>query len=81
MTKAYHGTSPENARAIMESGAFRVGTWFADEKADAIKFGGLVVFTVELDPKGFKNGNPDDWQFHLRDPLSVDVVTNVEGME
>lgn len=82
---AYHGTTPENAKAILADGFFRKGTWFAYHKAESIKFGGPVVFTVELEPSGFKGEDSgsayDGWQFHLRDPLSTDVVTHIEGME
>ncbi len=79
---AYHGTSPENARAILDSGAFRENTWFAYKKWVSLKFGGPIVFVVKLDRAGFRNidvGPMAAWQFHLREPLSTDVVTHMEG--
>lgn len=77
--KAYHGTNPLNGQAILSSGFFLEGTWFAFEKRYAIKFGGPVVFTVEFDGAGFKGDH--DWQFHLRTPLPLKRLIGVEGME
>ncbi len=79
---AYHGTDPDSAKQILESGAFRTGTYFAFRIEDAIKFGGPCVFAVKFseDPKHWK-GESDGWQFHLRNPYSTDnILEKTDGV-
>ena len=47
MSLYYHGTNHMNALQIQKEG-FRPGTWFADRKEDAVKFGGKHVFSVAI---------------------------------
>lgn len=78
---AYHGTVARRLASILREG-FRVKTYFAYRKQDAIARGGPYVFTVRLsgDPNKWQ-GEPDGWQFHLRNPLSPNVIQTVEYME
>ena len=78
---AYHGTNKEAAESIKLTG-FRQGTYFAYHKEDAIEFGGKYVFEVEFsdDPVRWR-GEPDGWQFFLRDPLGVEHIKNFEVIE
>ncbi len=63
--KAYHGTSTIAAESIRRFG-FRVGTWFAFNKAESRRYG-PVILEVEIDPSLLS----DDvtWQFHTLIPL------------
>ena len=71
---AYHGTNQVAARSIEKTG-FRIGSWFALDKRDAIAFGGDIVFVVKFsdDPKHWR-GESDGWQFYLRKRLSSGAI-------
>ena len=66
----YHGTSKENADKILESGYFEQWTYFADNLADAIGYGGNYVFAVWFEPDE-KNFTHSDWQFRCKENKSV----------
>ena len=72
---AYHGTRKKETQDMILELGFRRGTYFAFDIRDAIAYGGDFVFCVELDddPEKWK-GEPDGWQFHLRDPLGPEVI-------
>jgi hypothetical protein len=68
----YHGTTEENAAAIMKTG-FRENTYFASGLQDAISYGGHYVFEAainfgEKEPWQIKTANeiPPDWIISLR---------------
>jgi len=42
----YHGTTQENADAILASGFFKQGTFFADNMGSALHYGGDCIFEV-----------------------------------
>lgn len=82
---AYHGTNPKAAKSIKREG-FRKGTYFAFRKRDAIKFGGLCVFTVEFSDEPIlwkvegrlmdlsKAGTNKCWQFHTTIPIEMNKI-------
>ena len=79
---AYHGTDPETAKKIIESGVFKKGTYFAFKKKHAITFGGNYVFAVKFSAdehhwKGEEYEDIEEWQFHLRNAYSTsNIVTS-----
>ena len=73
MRICFHGTSKENADKILVEG-FNIGTYFANHLEDALAFGGEYVFFVRFEKSGFRNGEPTDWQFHLRDRVLPDKI-------
>lgn len=67
----YHGTSKENAEAILKTG-FKAWTYFAKHLEDAIGFGGKYVFEVMFE----RELVPNDWQFMIKRKLSnKNIVT------
>ena len=64
----YHGTSLINAHMIIESGYFKIGSWFAFEQTEARRYG-RVVLTAEIDPALLSADV--DWQFHTLVPIPV----------
>lgn len=75
--RAYHGTSLGNVVSIEKEG-FRVGTYFAFKKEDAVAFGGPYVFVVEIPNDWKPMGVSDGWQFHIRDPLPATNIVTLE---
>lgn len=73
---AYHGTTVENALSILEAG-FRVGTYFAYKLIEAEQYG-VARFSVRFSdaPERWK-GEPDGWQFHLRDLLGAEHIIDL----
>jgi hypothetical protein len=69
----FHGTNRKNAESILQEG-FRVGTWFAIEKENAIKFGGPYVFAVKLDRNLLGPGV--SWQFHTLIPIPASAIVS-----
>lgn len=70
MAEAYHATTIEGASAILASGVFKRGSYFAFDVNDALRFAGPVVFKGEFETARFK-GEPDGWQFWLREDLPL----------
>jgi hypothetical protein len=70
---AYHGTATIEARDSILKEGFRKGTYFAYRIKDAQTFGGKYIFEVEFSIDGFQ-GDENDWQFHLRDPLPPEAI-------
>lgn len=70
---AYHATTFDNARAILESGIFKKGTYFAFNPVEALKWAGPIVFEAEFDEDGFK-GEPCDWQFWIREDIPISDI-------
>lgn len=74
---AYHATTIEGARGILESGVFRQGCYFAYDAETALRFAGPVLFVATFDEAGFRNldaGGGAPWQFWLRDDLPIGDV-------
>jgi hypothetical protein len=67
--RAYHGTTPENAKKIEQEG-FNPGTYFAYQKDDAKRFGPCVL-AADFDIERFQ-GIPDGWQFWTRERVWAD---------
>ena len=70
---AYHATTLERARQILESGVFKYGTYFAYKTEDALNFAGPVVFACEFQSEKFQ-GEPDGWQFHLISDIPLEEL-------
>jgi len=73
---AFHGTNHEAAAKIRVEG-FRIGTYFAFKREDALFFGGHCLFTVKFDPDPSKwhGGEGDEnWQFHIREHVPPDKI-------
>lgn len=72
---AYHGTRrPETLELIIQGGFIR-GTYFAHDVQHAILHGGDYVFAVEFaEYPGCWKGEPDGWQFWIRDPIGPECI-------
>lgn len=66
----YHGTNANAAQAILKGG-FLPDTWFAPNLADALKFGGLHIFSVVFDNRLIL---PGAWQWHVPYSLPADRI-------
>ncbi len=75
----YHGTHPVAAASILVTG-FRAGTYFAKCFQDALAFGGLHVFGVELDKSKINRKEGDNekdwWQLHTLEPIGRERIVS-----
>ena len=71
MITAYHATTIAGAKAILESGEFAKGTYFAYDPDVALSFASPILFVGQFEESGF-SGEEDKYQFWLREarPLS-----------
>lgn len=73
----YHGTTLEAALSILRTG-FRVGSWFARDRADAVAFGGPVVLSVDLDAE--RLGPDVTWQCHTLITIGPERITRIDTL-
>ena len=77
---AFHGTTTENAEAILVEG-FRPDSWFALDIANARAVGGPTILCVEFtgDPATWKWDEEDlpIWQFHHPGVVPVSQIVEV----
>ena len=69
----YHGTDKEAAQEILKTG-FRAGTFFAENLADAIGYGGSWVFSVAISLVEEDSGR---WQFTLYNALPPEKIVRL----
>ena len=69
----YHGTNYKNYKAIIKSGKFKVGTWFAKDVVHAVKFGGEYIFMILI--KWDKT--PLKWQAHCKNEISTEKILGI----
>ena len=74
MITAYHATTREGAKAILESGEFSAGTYFAFDPAVALTFASPVLFVAQFHEDGF-SGEEDGFQFWIREARPLDELT------
>ncbi len=72
----YHGTKPENIDSILLNG-FNPGTWFADKIEHAVKFGGPVVFLVDIKWYGKR---AYDWQILSSNRIPARQIVGLKHM-
>ncbi len=69
----YHGTGPQNAKVIRETG-FHKGTYLAKHLEDVLHYGGRHVFEVALDRHRIKNVS--DWQISTAVRIKPDRIVS-----
>ena len=69
MHHMFHGTTADNANAILLAGEFAIGTHFDHHMEGALKMGGDYIFEICLDEKP-----TEYWEWRCPEPLSTDCV-------
>ena len=67
----FHGTNKKNANAIIKTGYFKAGTYYAKHLEDAIGYGGLHIFEVAID----FDKTPLEWQAIASNKISIKRIT------
>jgi len=73
----YHGTSIDNLETIRTHG-FQAWTYFADHLADALEYGGELVFEVVFEDNIETALSDEPWQFRVEEPVPSSRIVRIK---